>query len=262
MNAATWAPIAHTPAAIALTVAIAVLYPLFGWYRFRRLEARPDPVPRAVKLRLYMSVVVSQWTLVALCILVLARHGHGLAVLGHGPGVSGVRTALVSLALLAGFAILSRFTLPQLAKASAGELPAHVAKAGRILPRDNVERASFLTVALTAGICEEILYRGWLPWVIAGWTGSATLGFIVAALVFGAGHAYQGRNGVLLTALLGLFLGSVVEWTRSLLPGQLLHIAVDLVNGLAVGATLERHAAQAAAARVDAASAESLESRA
>ena len=244
MNLADAATIARTPLAIALTIAIAIIYPLIGWYRFRRLEARPDPVSRAVKLRLYTSVIVSQWTLVGLVILLLARHGWGLDALGQSAGVSNVRTALVSVALLAAFAFLSRFTLTQLAQAGPDDLPTHVRKAGRILPRDRVERAGFVPVAVTAGVCEEILYRGWVPWAIAGWTGSAPVGIVVAALVFGAGHAYQGRNGMLLTGALGLFLGAVVAWTGSLLPGQFLHVAVDLVNGLAVGATLVRHDAE------------------
>lgn len=237
-----WGAIARTPWAIALTIAVAVLYPLLGWYRFRRLEARPEPVPRGVRLRLYLSVIVSQWTLVGLVVWLLSRHGHGLEAVGQGPGVSVLRTALVSLALLAGFAFLSRFTLAQLARAKSEDLPTHVRKAGRILPRDGVERAAFVQVAITAGVCEEILYRGWVPWAIAGWTGSPLVGFVGAALVFGAGHAYQGRNGVILTALLGLFLGGIVTWTGSLLPGQFLHLAVDLVNGLAVGAAIARHA--------------------
>jgi membrane protease YdiL (CAAX protease family) len=247
VNLADAATIARTPLAIALTIAIAVIYPLIGWYRFRRLEARPDPVPRGVKLRLYLSVVVSQWTLVGLVALLLARHEWGLAALGQGGGISTVRTALVAVALLAGFAFLSRFTLAQLAQAGAGDLPTHVRKAGRILPRDRVERAGFVPVAVTAGVCEEILYRGWVPWAIAGWTGSLAIGYVAAALIFGAGHAYQGRNGVVLTALLGGILGGVVAWTGSLLPGQVLHLAVDLVNGVAVGATLARGAGPATA---------------
>jgi CAAX protease family protein len=255
-----WAALARTPAGIALTIAIAIAYPLLGWYRFRRLEARPEPVPRGIKLRLYASVVVSQWSLVGVTAILLGAWGGGLAAIGQGPGVSGPRTALVALALLIAFAVLSRITLAQLATAAASELPVHVARAGRILPKDGIERTGFVPVAITAGVCEEILYRGWLPWAIAAWTGSLPAGFVLAAIVFGFGHAYQGRNGMILTALLGLFLGAVVAWTGSLLPGQFLHVAVDLVNGLAVGATLARHRAHPA--RVDAPAAESLESQA
>jgi membrane protease YdiL (CAAX protease family) len=67
-------------------------------------------------------------------------------------------------------------------------------------------------------------------------------GFVAAAAVFGLGHLYQGRNGVALTGLLGLALGATAWWTGSLIPGQALHVAVDVVNGIAVGGALARMA--------------------
>ena len=240
MSELDWIRLARTPLAIALTIVIAVVYPLLGWRRFRRLAAQPEPIARATRLGLYGNIVVSQWSLVLATGLVLGAVGPGLATIGQHVGPVPLRTALVAGALLVGFALLSRLTLAQLARASAGDLPGHVRQAGRILPRDGVERAGFLPVAITAGICEEILYRGWLPLVLAAWTGSLAIGFAGAAVVFGLGHAYQGRSGVILTGTLGLFLGAVTWWTGSLVPGQLLHVAVDLVNGLAVGATLAR----------------------
>ena len=147
---------------------------------------------------------------------------------------------LVGAGLLLGFAALSWATTRSLASAGPDDLPAHVRRAGRILPRDRVEVAGFIPVAITAGLCEEVLYRGRLPWALAGWTGSVPAGIVAAAAVFGLGHLYQGRNGVVLTGLLGLALGATTAWTGSLLPGQALHIAVDLVNGIAVGAALAR----------------------
>jgi membrane protease YdiL (CAAX protease family) len=235
-----WGALARTPAGLALTLAIGVLYPLIGWFRFRRLEQRPDPLPRREKLALYASIVVSQWTLVAAAGLVLGGSGRSLGDIGLGPGVDLARTAVVTVVLLAAFAVLSWFTTRSLAIALDGDLPPHVRRAGRILPRDGVELAGFVPVAITAGVCEEILYRGWLPWALAGSAGSVLVGFVVAAAVFGLGHLYQGRNGVALTGLLGLALGATAWWTGSVIPGQALHVAVDLVNGAAVGAALTR----------------------
>jgi len=98
----------------------------------------------------------------------------------------------------------------------------------------------FVGVAFTAGICEEILYRGYLPWFVWGFTGNMTLAFALATLAFALGHAYQGRGGVIVTGVLGAFLSAVVVLTRSLVPGQVLHVVVDLVNGIALGATMAR----------------------
>ena len=237
-----WSGLARTPAGLALTIAIGLVYPLLGWFRFRRLERRPDPLPRGEKLALYVSIIVSQWSLVVATAFVLHAAGRSLADVGLGLGVDPVRTALVTAGLLTGFAMLSWITTRSLAMAGTGDLPPHVRRAGRILPRDAVEVAGFVPVAITAGVCEEVLYRGWLPWALAGGAGSVLVGFVVAAGVFGLGHLYQGRNGVVLTGLLGLALGATAAWTGSLLPGQALHVAVDIVNGIAVGAALARMA--------------------
>ena len=235
-----WGVLARTPAGIALTLAIGIIYPLVGWFRFRRLETRPDPLPRGEKLGLYASIVISQWALVGATALVLGAGGRSLADVGQRAGFDVGRTFLVTIVLLLGFAVLSWFTTRSLAVAGAGDLPPHVRRAGRILPRDAIEVTGFVPVAITAGVCEEILYRGWLPWAFAGWAGSVLVGFLAAAAVFGLGHLYQGRNGVALTGLLGLALGATVAWTGSLVPGQALHVAVDIVNGIAVGAALAR----------------------
>lgn len=236
---AAWSTLVRTPAAVALTLAVAVLYPLLGYRRFIQIERMPLPLPSWIKLRLYFNVVVSQWMLVLATWLVLRSAGRDLGDIGLSVRSWGV-VAGVSILLLTGFALLSRATLGQLSRATASDLPEHVRRAGRIMPRTTHERIGFIAVALTAGLCEEILYRGWLPWALGGWTGSLPAGFALAAVAFALGHAYQGRNGVMLTGLLALFLGAVAWFTKSLVPGQLLHVAIDLVNGIAVGTALAR----------------------
>ncbi|MEP7028382.1 MAG: CPBP family intramembrane glutamic endopeptidase [Candidatus Eisenbacteria bacterium] len=223
-----------------VAVASAVVYPLIGLRRYRRIEHLPEPLPSRTRLRVYWNVIVSQWTLVGLAALALGAGGLSIADLGQTLGRRPAVTLAVGAALLAAFGVLSIFTTRQLRRASAEDLPLHIRRAGKILPQSDPERAWFAGVAFTAGVCEEVLYRGFLPWCIAGWTGSLLLGFVLAAAIFGLGHAYQGRHGVLVTGLLGLFFGALAWSTQSLMPGQLLHVAIDLVNGFAVGGAITR----------------------
>ena len=244
--------LARTWYASALALLVAVIYPLVGLWRYKKIERLPDPLPSGLRVRFYRNVILSQWTLVALTAVVMARGGRSFAAFGQGLGPEIMLTLGVAGALVAGFALLSTLTLRQLARARAEELPSHARRAGRILPRTAGERAWFVGVALTAGVCEEILYRGYLPWFLAGLLGHLLLGFALATLAFGLGHAYQGRGGVIVTAVLGTFLSGMVLLTRSLVPGQILHTMVDLVNGIALGAAMVRldgeHAAAAAVA--------------
>lgn len=251
------AAIAHTWPAIALLLAVAVVYPLLGLRRYRKIERLADPLPAGLRRRFYINIIVSQWTLVALVTYVLHRGGRGLWDLGQSMGRNVEVTLGAASALVVGFALLSSLTIRQLRRATASDLPSHARRAGRILPRTASERVWFVGVALTAGICEEILYRGFLPWMLWSLGLNVWVGFALAVLAFALGHAYQGRSGVIVTGVLGVFLFGILALTRSLVPGQVLHVLVDLVNGIALGGTMARlEAAPAAAPTPDAAVAE------
>jgi membrane protease YdiL (CAAX protease family) len=99
-----------------------------------------------------------------------------------------------------------------------------------LLPRTAAERRLFTVVGLTAGICEEWLYRGFFLAVVAAVAGDLPTWVLVglAAVAFGLAHAYQGRAGVVLTGLLGGVMAALYLGTGSLLLPVLLHAAIDL----------------------------------
>ena len=99
-----------------------------------------------------------------------------------------------------------------------------------LLPHTQGELEAFMRVSATAGICEEILYRGFLAWFLAQWM-PFWVAMMVSGVVFGLAHAYQGKSGVLKTGLIGIAFGGLTLLAQSLVPAILLHIAVDALNG-------------------------------
>jgi uncharacterized protein len=99
-----------------------------------------------------------------------------------------------------------------------------------LLPRSRSERRLFALVGLTAGICEEWLYRGFFLAVVAALApGLPTVALVlVLAAAFGLAHAYQGVSGITTTGVLGGVLAGVYVATGSLLLPVLLHAAIDL----------------------------------
>ena len=99
-----------------------------------------------------------------------------------------------------------------------------------LLPRTPAERRMFALLALTAGICEEVLYRGFglaaLRWAAPGLGHPALIA--VTAVAFGLAHLYQGPVGVALTGLIGAYLAWIAIATGSLLPAMVLHALLDL----------------------------------
>jgi uncharacterized protein len=97
-----------------------------------------------------------------------------------------------------------------------------------LVPATARERLLWVAVAVSAGICEEIVFRGWLLSTLDGslrLEGAALI--LAAAVLFGLAHSYQGITGMVLTGLAGLLFCGLYVATGSLLWPILLHIVVD-----------------------------------
>jgi membrane protease YdiL (CAAX protease family) len=87
-----------------------------------------------------------------------------------------------------------------------------------------------LFVSLTAGFCEELLYRGFLTWLVASYVGlPAAIG--VVTVVFGLAHASLGRRGMVNAGLVGLVMSFIVVLTGWLVPAMIVHALIDIASG-------------------------------
>jgi membrane protease YdiL (CAAX protease family) len=106
-----------------------------------------------------------------------------------------------------------------------------------LIPRTARERRLAAAVAFTAGITEEALYRGLL---IAAATKLYHLPLAAAVAVslvlFVGGHAYQGRRGMLGSAVVGGLFTALYLISGSLLLPIVVHIIQDLVALLMIPA--------------------------
>src|SRR5207253_2764731 len=121
-------------------------------------------------------------------------------------------------------------------------------KVDPLAPRTTDEQRLFAVLAVTAGLCEEFLYRGFALWYFTSLAG-AVAGFALAAVLFGLAHLYLGRMHVVRAAIVGAVFGMLVIGTGSLWLAIVLHVAMDLIGG-AVGGRAFRAAEQHAATGV------------
>lgn len=100
----------------------------------------------------------------------------------------------------------------------------------KLMPSDAMDMRWWRALSITAGITEEVIFRGFVLSLAALFMPLA-VAIPVSALVFGCAHAYQGPKGILTTGIAGLVLALVAVGTGSLLPAIIMHIVQDLVGG-------------------------------
>jgi uncharacterized protein len=211
--------------------ALLLLVPLvewrWNWPRYlRRLAAG---VPGA-RVRYYHNVMAGEWLPAIVLLAVWAEWRRPWSSLWLGSPspwriVIGLvcAGAFIGLLLAQGAAIRKR---PETHE----RVGAALKYAEPLLPHTPAERRRFWLVALTAGVCEEIFFRGFLTWYLTGWMGLAPA-VLLSAVLFGFGHIYLGLAQVPKTALVGLILSGVVLVSTSLWPAMLLHAALDWNSG-------------------------------
>jgi CAAX protease family protein len=229
-------------AAVAIAGYLVIGEPFVGHALHRRFEGRLRTDP-AARRSLYRRLLVLEWGLALVALVVwLSAPGvtAGQVGLGWPQRWPGLLTSIACLLLLA---LVAWSTVALRSGALAGPPAAAAVRPGEarhaeppgsstiaLLPRTQQERRLFAVVGVTAGVCEEWLYRGFFLALVAavapGLPGPVLV--LVAALAFGLAHAYQGVAGVVTTGVLGGVLAAVYLSSGSLLLPVLLHAVIDL----------------------------------
>lgn len=92
--------------------------------------------------------------------------------------------------------------------------------------------AMFILLSTVAGFVEEIIFRGYLQKQFTALTGNIYFGLIMQAILFGAGHGYEGIRRMLLIAVYGTMFGLLALWRKSLRPGMMAHTLQDSLAGV------------------------------
>ncbi len=239
------------------TAALVVSDPLRGRRDHRRLlaDVAADPAGgEAARVRFYRRWVRSGWVWAAAVVgLVAALPAVGPAELGlRLPDLTGLGTSVWrgtgaaaapagdrtdTLETLAGMlvgllvATLATIVVLRIVGRRTRRLPLAGATAvSPMLPTTARGRRGWASLSLMAGVTEEITYRGLLVLTLALLLPGADprLVVVLAAVLFGLAHVYQGWAGVLATGVLGAVFAQLYLATGSLLIPMLLHVLIDL----------------------------------
>ena len=210
---------------------LGVVVPWRGRVRLRELLAKPQVEARE-RIALYASTIVFQWTAAAVAGWRAWANGFTASQLGLVTHPEW-KVAVVGVLGAGILATLHWLNLRRMGRMTAKARGMLQVLAERILPQSSAEMLPFFALAVTAGVCEEFLYRGF---ALAAFTRVGLPVWSVVLLssaLFGLAHLYQGRGGLLGTMILGTLFGVARIAYHSVVPVMVWHVAVDVVAGVA-----------------------------
>ena len=209
--------------------ALAILIPWRGAARVRSLLARPR-ISSVDRLAIYASTIAFQWFLTGFVAWRCFARGftrEELALNLH----SSARTAMVAAGIVAVLGVLQYVGIRRTAALPANSNSRLRQISLMLMPSSLIEALVFAALAITASLCEEFLYRGFVYAVLDRGTHSFALALVGSSLMFSIAHLYQGRRGLISTFVLGLIFAATRLWVGNLVPAVAGHLAVDLMAG-------------------------------
>jgi len=174
--------------------------------------SRMRSVEQPRRVVFYITTIVWEWLLMGYVLFGVRRHGTSLwDVLGARWKNAKDFFRDMGIALL--FWFLALVVLGAVAYLLHYE---RMSQSVRFLaPEGATEILLWIAVSLTAGICEETIFRGYLQKQLIAWTGNAPAGVVLSAAAFGVGHIYQGAKATVVIGAYGLLFGILAQLLRN-----------------------------------------------
>jgi len=194
-----------------------------NFYRLFKKQIKLDPTTR---LLFYRTQILWEWSWVIVLAIIVAPSTKPLATLGLTPPtpIGWIIMAVLLLGIGLSVGLIRR------SPEAMASMQASLETAALLLPSTPNERKWYAATAITAGICEELLYRAFLiPYLhfnfkVQDWTILA----ILSGVIYGLSRLYQGFKGFSQTALTGFAYTYVYLFSGSVLPAMVFHILVEL----------------------------------
>jgi uncharacterized protein len=210
---------------------VGIVIPWRGHARMRQLMALPEVTSRD-RVKMYLATILFQWLLTAF----VAWRAFARGLSSRELAISSVASFPLLAVTIAGATLIAAAhwaNVRRMARSDHPNVERLRALGLRLFPRSNSELSLFIVLSLTAGICEEFLFRGFVMAALFRAGLAAWLVVILSSAMFGVAHLYQGKGGSLGTGILGTLFALVRLAYHSLLPAVVWHAVLDIVAGIA-----------------------------
>ncbi len=222
---------------------IILVYLVRNFFRHRAMRERMDAGEDGILLREYNDTLTILWGGAALVMAIWFWSGRTLPDLGIFFDLSSAN--LLGWVFVAAISLILAGQVVQISRnpTAAETILKHLHDEPgvlRIMPKTPREYSRFKFLSVTAGITEEIIFRGYLIWFFSFWLPVWWAALCALAMFVGA-HLYQESvRSLIKVAAVGAVLTAVYLLSGSLLTAIVLHTVIDVTSGSSVRRAMQQ----------------------
>ncbi len=182
----------------------------------------------------YLASIAMEWVLAAVVFWGLRMRGTSLRSI-YGEGARGAMDWLTDAGAALAFWFVALMVLSSLALALR---PLHLhpenirSTVSKLAPWSVSELIAWTVLSISAGICEEFIFRGYLQQQFTRISHRLWIGVLGSALIFGFAHGYEGLSGMLLITAFGALFSVFRLMRNNLRAGMMAHAWHDFFSGM------------------------------
>lgn len=219
---------------------LVLVQPFHGAAAFRRYRARIASGQAADRQRLYTETLILEWLTLAGLVLAWVMLERPAASLGLiSPQGAGFWIGTCVVLVLTAFLIRSMRSARRMTEVEKAGHRDSFGDLVHFLPQTDREFRYFVGLSITAGIVEELVYRGFLLWYLSH-HAPLWVAVLLSSAVFGLAHSYQGISGFVRTSLAGFAFAILYVASGSIWLPIIAHAMVDILQGAMILEILRR----------------------
>lgn len=212
---------------------VGVAFPMMSLMSERVSEGEIDENILPPKKHLFYTNALMLWVAAMAVFTVINLSNHDFSLFGFSPFVINEKV-LIAIGIF-GIIYIADLVFGLMVPSIRAKRISNLENLKLILPINLREFASYIFLAVSAGICEEFIYRGFLINYFLQMLGSSNWSFsmavLIPAIIFAISHLYQGWIAVAKILILSCLFGIIFLFSKSLILVIIIHILVDLISG-------------------------------
>lgn len=179
-----------------------------------------------LKISMYVQSIIFQWIMVVLILVSIFYNGDSV----DNIGLKFLDQPLLVLGLLvAGLLSLWIFDNYDIPKLDVEKFKRRNKDVMYLIPTNQKEHNWAVAISFTAGICEEIIFRGFTFWQLSQFLPIIP-SILIVNLFFALSHFATKMKNMVFAFLFGILWSITFLWTGSLWLAMLMHIIIDLYS--------------------------------